>query len=125
MTHATTEPDTVWLRGEGGAVFRMALPLHPDYAKQLQKGLLKQVNEDGTPYTADDAVPALPTERPADDADKATWVGWAVVNGCTVDDAEALTTDDLIDLYGGGKHAVAVPTPEPTAEPSGGKSTSK
>lgn len=101
MTHATTEQETVWLRGEGGAVFQMALPLSGDYTKQLTKGLLRQVNPDGTPYTDDNAIPALPTERPADDAGKPAWVGWAVVNGMSTDDAEALTETDLIELYGG------------------------
>jgi hypothetical protein len=109
---------TVWLRGEGGAVFRMALPLAPDYTKQLRKGMLRQVNEDGTAYTGSDALLALPTERPSNDADKASWVSWAVANGGNADTAESMTVRDLIEKYGNVKLA------EPEGgEPEGGEPT--
>jgi hypothetical protein len=47
-------------------------------------------------------VPAPPTERPAQAASKAEWVGWAVAQGSRPDDAEAMTKSDLIDKYGKG-----------------------
>jgi hypothetical protein len=41
-------------------------------------------------------VASLPTQRPALNANKPEWVGWAVKNGMSPDDAEALTKTDLI-----------------------------
>lgn len=43
--------EIIYLRGEGGKVWRMGLPLHPDVQKQWDKSLLTRVNEDGTPWT--------------------------------------------------------------------------
>ena len=93
--------DHVFIRGEGGSVFKMDLPLHETIEDRLLKGYLTRVNEDGTPYIeGQDEVPGLPTERPALNAAKPIWVGWAVANGMTPDDAEALTKVDLIEKFG-------------------------
>jgi hypothetical protein len=98
------DQDTIYVRGEGGSIFRLALPLHESIADRLAKGYLVQVNEDGSPYTGEPepSVPALPTEPPAVSAVKADWVGWAVACGATPDDAEAMTKADLIEKYGKG-----------------------
>lgn len=97
--------ETIYVRGEGGTIFRLALPLHESIADRLAKGYLVQVNEDGSPYTGETgpSVPSLPTEPPAISAPKAAWVGWAVACGATPDDAEAMTKADLIEQYGKGE----------------------
>jgi hypothetical protein len=83
------------IRGEGGAVFELSLPLHEDIATRLFKGSLRRVNADGSDWT--DTVERA---RPAVADRKADWVSWAVHKGCPVDDAEAATKTDLIELYG-------------------------
>ncbi|MGN8024699.1 hypothetical protein [Microbacterium sp. 22242] len=96
--------EAIFLRGEGGSVFKLDLPLHEAIAERLEKGYLTRVaNADGDPYVegADTAkVPGPPTERPKLNAGKKAWVGWAVAQGMTPDDAEALTKTDLIEKFG-------------------------
>lgn len=95
--------ETVFILGEGGGVFEMSLPLSEAIADRLAKGYLRRVQADGSPYVESDrpaGVPALPESRPALNAVKADWVGWAVVQGLTPDDAEALTKADLIERFG-------------------------
>lgn len=94
--------DTIHVRGEGGMVIAMDLPLPGDIEKRMVRGQIVRVNPDGSPYTgpaADDA-PAVPVARPAQAAAKDAWVGWAVAQGARPDDAEAMTKQDLIDKYG-------------------------
>lgn len=100
-------PEHVYIRGEGGSVFKLDLPLHETITDKLVKGTVQRVNADGSLYTESKSkkakaasVPSTPTERPADSAIKAVWVGWAVANGATVDDADAMTKTDLIEAYG-------------------------
>lgn len=50
--------ETIHVRGEGGAIFPMALPLHPAIQQRLDGGALARVNEDGTPWTETPAKPA-------------------------------------------------------------------
>lgn len=94
--------DHIHVRGEGGSVFRLALPLHESVADRLARGHLTRVNEDGSEWSGDaePSVPSLPAERPAQGAPKAEWVGWAVAKGARPDDAEAMTKTDLIERYG-------------------------
>jgi hypothetical protein len=94
--------DQVFIRGEGGSVFIMDLPLHEAIEDRLRKGYLTRVNEDGSTF-----IEGLPTVRPNVNAPKADWVGWSVVQGMTPDDAETLTKTDLIEKFG-----VAAKTPE-------------
>ena len=92
---------TIHLLGEGGGIHAMDLPLPEPIAERLAKGLLRRVNADGSLYDGPaDGVPDLPAEAPAKSAAKAEWVGWAVANGAAVDDAEAMTKQDLIEQYG-------------------------
>jgi hypothetical protein len=96
-----SDVETIHVRGEGGTVIAMDLPLHEAMADRLTRGQLQRVNPDGTPYTgpAGADVPGPPDKAPAKAAGKGDWVAWAIVCGATADDAEALTKADLIDKY--------------------------
>lgn len=89
--------DTIHVLGEGGVVFKMALPLHEAIQDRLTKGFLRRVNPDGSTYTEGDDAPAV---KPAQNAPKAEWVGFAVSQGADPEDAEALTKADLVEKYG-------------------------
>lgn len=120
-TEDAPEVPHVFIRGEGGSVFKLDLPLHETIEERLLKGYLTRVNEDGSSYVeGQDEVPALPIERPALSASKATWVGWAVHEGMTPDDAEALTKTDLIERFGAAPKT-AETTTEVVAEPADGE----
>lgn len=122
---AESIPEHVFVRGEGGSVFKLDLPLHETIADRLAKGYLTRVaNADGDPYVegAETAtVPTPPTAPPKKNDAKTLWVGWAVVNGMTPDDAEALTKDDLIERFS-TKQAPATPTEPTTPEGETGDS---
>lgn len=96
--------ETAHFMGEGGVIWEMDLPLPEAMAEKVTKGYLRRVNEDGTPYL--DPVENTPaaaapvSERPAQSASKAEWVGWAVHKGMSPDDAEGFTKQDLIDRFG-------------------------
>lgn len=94
------EQETVHIRGEGGTVFELALPLHETIAERLASGHIKRVNPDGSPHTgpADD-VPAPPASAPKPAASKQDWIAWAIACGADAEDADAATKQDLIDLY--------------------------
>lgn len=115
------DAQTVFILGEGGGIFELSLPLHEAIADKLARGHLRRVQADGTPYEESarpDGVPTLPDSRPAVNAQKVEWIGWAVTNGMKPDDAEALTKADLIERFGVN---VADPIPEeaaPTEEPA-------
>lgn len=95
---------TGFFQGSGGAIIEMNLPLPELYAEQVTKGHLRRVNgaDDPGPYEGDAEGSEQGAEpvKPAGSAPKSEWVGWAVHNGATVDDAEAMTKADLIDKYG-------------------------
>lgn len=106
-------PD-IFIKGEGGGIFQLSLPLHETIEDKLRKGLVTRVDQDGNPFVqveGEDPVPGLPDARPARNAPKLDWVGWAVAQGCDVTEAELMTKADLVDTYGQD------PAPEP--EPSG------
>lgn len=115
--------DSIYVLGEGGVVFKMDLPLPEAIADRLTKGYLRQVNPDGSPIEESER----PTQvRPAVNAPKADWVGWAVHEGMTPDDAEAATKADLIEKFGATPLVEAAPAPavpeeapaDPAAEPT-------
>ena len=96
-----------FFRGAGGAIWEMRLPLSGDMAEQLVKGYLIRVNEDGSSH----APPADPASEgaavgdvekpPASNASKAMWVGYVHrAHDVSIDDAEAMTKNDLVELYG-------------------------
>lgn len=84
--------ELVRVRGEGGVIITMALPLHEAIAGRIEKGFLTLVTDDGDPVAKDIERPALYASKPA-------WIGWAVHNGANPDDAEAATKADLIEKY--------------------------
>ena len=94
------EAPHVFILGEGGTVFKMDLPLPEGVQDRMDKGYIRQVNEDGSAYEGDDGISPPPTEAPAASARKADWVAWAVVTGMDPDDAEAYTKTDLVELTG-------------------------
>ena len=90
-----------YFRGAGGVIWEMRLPLSGDMADQLTKGYLSRVNEDGTPYVPAGAASPEPEGPPGANASKAQWVGFAHrVHGISIDEAEALTKNDLMELHG-------------------------
>lgn len=111
--------ESIFIRGEGGSIFKLDLPLHESIEERLLKGYIVRVaNAKGDAYV-ETADGSLLVERPAVSAQKKTWVGWAVAestrrgNPITPDDAEALTRDDLIERYGTDP---VTQTPEQIAE---------
>lgn len=123
---------TVFIRGEGGAVFEMTpAKMSPDFKRRLLLGYLRQVNPDGSPLQASaaaiEAAPASvpgkePVARPAKSAPKRDWVLYAVTTlGLDPERAEVMTRQELIDLP--PDHAL-YPAPTPGAEqapaPGGG-----
>lgn len=50
--------ETIHVRGEGGGIFRMMLPLHPAIQQRMDAGAIVRVNEDGSPLGEPSAKPA-------------------------------------------------------------------
>jgi hypothetical protein len=99
--------ETIYIRGEGGGIHPMDLPLPEPIQERLTKGMLQRVNEDGTPYVeSDPAEPegrkpfTTPLTEPAKTANKPEWVGWAVVKGADPEEADGMTKADLVEKYG-------------------------
>ncbi|MFF9639393.1 hypothetical protein ACF1D2_33040 [Streptomyces bacillaris] len=106
--------ETIHLRGEGGHIFAMDLPLPEGIAERYERGLLVRVDPDGAPsrptptLVADpDGPPATPApepvpggqNRPAVNAPKAEWIACVVARGLlSAEDAENYTKADLIDM---------------------------
>jgi hypothetical protein len=107
---------SIHVRGEGGQIIKMDLPLPESIQDRLTKGLIRRVNPDGSPYAgqapapepdmqvtgsaaASSALTEGRTPRPAATARKAEWVGWAVgVHGMDPEDADAMTKQALMEL---------------------------
>jgi hypothetical protein len=93
--------ETAHFRGEAGLVIAMDLPLPEVMAEKVVKGYLTRVNADGSPYVEATGAKPEAEQPPAANASKAYWVGYAHrVHGVPIDDAEALTKHDLMELYG-------------------------
>ena len=106
--------ETIYVRGEGGAVIAMDLPLPEGIAERYERGLLRRVNPDGSPYQGSPATPAPAApadpdgeppapaaagDRPAVNAPKADWIAYVVrVGRLSAEDAANYTKADLIDL---------------------------
>ena len=96
------EKPFIFIRGEGGGIHKLDLPLHEAIAGRMRSGHIQRVNEDGSPIVVGDgesSVPGLVDAVPAKSAVKADWVSWAVRCGADPDDAQAATKQDLIDFY--------------------------
>lgn len=92
--------ETGFFRGAGGGIFEMPLPLSDNYAYQAERGQLVRVNADGSPW--EDAAEAAGDgpKVPSKSASKNEWVGYAVSQGMSVDDADAMTKSDLVEKFG-------------------------
>jgi len=53
MTEEQAEQETVLVRGEGGVVWEMGLPLSPEIEKRLKSGQLQAVTADGAPVSTE------------------------------------------------------------------------
>lgn len=104
--------ETIYVRGEGGAVLVMDLPLPEGIAERYTQGLIRRVHPDGTPYYS---APALdgdpgpepdpessgPDSRPVASSTKAQWLAYVVTQGrVSAEDAASYTKADLIELAG-------------------------
>jgi hypothetical protein len=58
--------DVVHLRGEGGAVFEMTLPLSPNVQARFDAGAIVRVNQDGSPYEEPQQRRRRPKADPAE-----------------------------------------------------------
>lgn len=96
--------DTIHVRGEGGTIFEMDLPLPKGVQQRLDAKALVRVNPDGSPYAEADPEPEgqdpYTIARPGSAANKPEWVTYAVSQGMSVNDANGYTKADLIELYG-------------------------
>lgn len=105
--------ETIHVRGEGGAVFTMDLPLPEGIAERYERGLLARVNADGSPYAGapagaqdENAAPAEGSAltagrvpRPGVNASKQEWISFVVSQGhLSADDAANYTKADLIEM---------------------------
>lgn len=98
--------DTGHFKGAGNVIWELALPLNEVMQEQFTKGYLRRVNADGSPYAEpaeepEGEQPEQAESPPAANASKAHWVGYAHrVHDVSIDDAEAMTKNDLMELYG-------------------------
>jgi hypothetical protein len=103
---AAAEPaepaETGFFRGAGGGIFELPLPLADNYEHQRVRGQLVRVTETGGPYEQDKPASARRPVRPAPAASKNEWVGYAVAvdKNLSIDDADAMTKNDLVEKYG-------------------------
>ncbi|WP_046507100.1 hypothetical protein [Streptomyces odonnellii] len=97
--------ETIYVRGEGGMVFAMDLPLPESIAERLERGQLVRVNADGSPYygapapAQGSALTEGIVPRPGARAGKDDWVLWAMaVHALPEDTAQGLTKAQLQEL---------------------------
>ncbi|GAA3854238.1 hypothetical protein GCM10023084_05540 [Streptomyces lacrimifluminis] len=101
--------ETIYVRGEGGAIIAMDLPLPEAIQERFDRGLIQRVNEDGTPYAVAPAPKPKPAKgsvlteglvpRPGFRAGKDDWVLWAMaVHALPEADAQAMTKAQLQEL---------------------------
>ena len=91
--------ETIHVRGEGGAVWEMDLPLPDGVAQRLERGDLARVNEDGSPY--EEPADEVPDGPPAKTASKAEWVAYASRWHDNREELEGMTKAELIKGFGG------------------------
>ncbi|MFB6517446.1 hypothetical protein [Streptomyces sp. NPDC056401] len=109
--------ETIYVRGEGGMVIAMDLPLPESIAERYESGQLVRVHSDGSPYApapAPERAPAAPADpadvppaepaagrgqRPGVNAAKSEWIAYIVAQGLlSAEDAGNYTKSDLIDM---------------------------
>lgn len=106
--------ETIHVRGEGGSVIAMDLPLPDGIRQRFERGLIQRVNADGSPFTgapaparvsapagAPEAPAPAAADRPAVNQPKADWIAYIVKSGrLSAEDAANYTKADLIELAG-------------------------
>lgn len=124
---------SVFIRGEGGAVFEMEpSKMSADLKRRLRLGYLRQVNPDGSPLRDTAPAPAgaggglvgeEPMPRPGKSAPKKDWVLYAVTAlGLDAERAESMTRQELIDLPADhALHPAPTPGDEPAPPSTGGR----
>lgn len=103
--------ETIYVRGEGGAILAMDLPLPEGIAERYAAGLLVRVNSDGSPHggapareetgggTDGSDLTAGRSPRPGVNAPKSEWIAFVVARGgLSAEDAANYTKADLIDM---------------------------
>lgn len=109
--------ETIYVRGEGGAVIAMDLPLPEGIQERYDSGLIQRVHSDGSPWhtaavpqtsapvdpdgeqSETELPPAADAGRPGVNASKAEWIAYVVKSGrLSAEDAANYTKADLIDL---------------------------
>lgn len=112
--------DTIWLRGEGGALLTASLPLHFSLQDRLDKGELQRVNRDGSvwlesPAEAAESEPEPPAAAvegddpavPKRTASQADWAAYAISQGMDPEQAHGMKRDDLYKEYRRALRAVS------------------
>jgi hypothetical protein len=93
--------DTHYYLGQGGAVWAYDLPLPETIEEKVTKGFLRRVQSDGSPWIEAQGEPPAAPSRPAVNAPKAEWVGYAVrTHSEDPEVADGMTKADLIEKYG-------------------------
>lgn len=91
------DAETIYIKGEGGVIHQMTLPLPEALEQRLERGHISRVNADGTPYVDD-----VELTKPGPNDNKGKWIEWAVKkHAAEPEAAEAMTKQDLIDTFGG------------------------
>lgn len=90
-----------YVRWSGHHVAERIRPV-PDTADEQRLAALADDPESPWMREAEPTPAAESSGRPAQAADKAAWVAWAVAQGAAQADAEAATKADLITQYGKG-----------------------
>lgn len=93
----------ITVRGEGGFVFLMDLPLPPEIKKRIDEGALTVISgrsleeppvDQGVEAAKPDVAQGL--EEPALYAPKPEWIAYAVQKGVDSEEARTLTKEQLI-----------------------------
>lgn len=92
--------DTIHVRGEGGTIFEMDLPLPEGVAQRLAFGSITRVNADGSTYEPSESSDPARVPRPSKAASTEAWIAYAIDQGADPDEAKDCTRAELIELYG-------------------------
>lgn len=117
--------ESIYVRGEGGSIVLMDLPLPESIQQRFDAGLIVRVNEDGSLWSDEPAKPVKPAhveteaeakarvdaeddrrplgpQRPSQAAAKAQWVDFAELSSdLSHDEAAAMTKAELVERFGG------------------------
>ena len=113
--------ESIYVRGEGGSIILMGLPLHPEIQKRFDVGLIVRVCRDGSPWTdkperplhvetdeeakaredAEDQQRPIGPVKPAQNASKAQWQDYAKLSSdVDHDELEGMTKAELVKRFG-------------------------